>query len=388
MRALSFVLSSVVLSVATFSDAAAIPAWARRYNVNCSHCHLGAAPTLNATGIRFRWAGYRMPEDIGQDEKMERISNYLSARAKIRYSWEKTAGEPVAASEFSLDEVNLYYAGAFGRNFGGFMEFAGEGGSFGAEMVTVTAVWGTEKAHGGFRFGQQKAFQGAGVAGFDRPIGLATAIPLDNAITSSSPFRLKGEPVGMEAFYVMGSNRAALAVYNGQQSGTTTKDFVASDQLLIDDKGSAIEVLGYYGTRKGLDPLLPEFNSHSWRLGVTANKVIGGTESNFMVLGGLVFGQDNNLPASFSSTSNKGKAYWFSGQYLFPGPALSVYGRYEFLDPSTSASNDGVGRIVFGGVLPVGLLQNLRLTAEYVRDKPQGTGPARSAVVGEVALLW
>ncbi|MGE5760566.1 MAG: hypothetical protein ACM37V_09455, partial [Gemmatimonadota bacterium] len=49
-------------SAATARATAAIPAWARKYNVNCSHCHYPAPPRLNATGLRFRWAGYRMPD--------------------------------------------------------------------------------------------------------------------------------------------------------------------------------------------------------------------------------------------------------------------------------------------------------------------------------------
>ncbi len=40
---------------------ALIPAWARKYNMNCSGCHYPAPPRLNATGQRFKWAGYRMP---------------------------------------------------------------------------------------------------------------------------------------------------------------------------------------------------------------------------------------------------------------------------------------------------------------------------------------
>ena len=61
MRALSLLLLVGLLSGASASKASALPAWARRYNVNCSHCHAPAVPRLNATGIRFRWAGYRMP---------------------------------------------------------------------------------------------------------------------------------------------------------------------------------------------------------------------------------------------------------------------------------------------------------------------------------------
>ena len=38
-----------------------IPAFARRYRIGCSHCHV-AAPKLNAVGEAFRLNGYRFPE--------------------------------------------------------------------------------------------------------------------------------------------------------------------------------------------------------------------------------------------------------------------------------------------------------------------------------------
>jgi hypothetical protein len=52
-------------------EASAIPAFARKYNVGCTTCHV-AFPVLNATGRRFREAGYRMANVKGEvDEKQE-----------------------------------------------------------------------------------------------------------------------------------------------------------------------------------------------------------------------------------------------------------------------------------------------------------------------------
>lgn len=390
MLTLSVLLSATLLSGAVHTDAAAsgaIPPWARKYNVSCSHCHLGANPTLNATGIRFRWAGYRMPEDIGQNEEAKRVSDYVGARAKFRYTYEKTSGQSASSDDFALDETNLYFSGAFARNFGAFVELAAEGGPLETEMVTMTAVWGNEQSSHGFRFGQQKAYEGAGVAGFDRRLGLATPIPLSQPVTSTTDFRLKGQPSGAEAFFVKGSNRLAVSVYTSQFDGTTaTKDLGVNDQFLLDDLGSAIEVLGYYGTQTGLDPSQPTLDTHVWRLGVSASKVLGTAERNLYLIGTYVYGNDVDLPTSFLDDSNKGYGYWFSAQYLFPETALSVFSRYEYIDPSTTTSNDGRGRFVAGGVLPIDPRQYMRLTAEYVNDNPQGTGPSTNAFVAEVQL--
>ncbi len=389
MLGLSVLLSATLLSGAAHSDAAAanaIPAWARRYNVSCSHCHFGANATLNATGIRFRWAGYRMPDDIGQKEDTKRVADYLAARAKFRYTYAKVSGEDATDDGFSLDETNVYIGGSFAKNFGSFIEFTGDAEGFNAEIVSVVSIWGSEKSSYGLRFGQQNAYFQAGVAGFDRPISLAAPLALEGPVTVSSEFALSGTPDGVEGFLVTGSNRVALSVYSSQFAGTFTKDIGLNDQFLLDDKGSAIEVLGYYGTQQGLDPVEPTLDTHMWRLGITANKVIGGPDRNLMILGSYVYGNDVDLPASFPSSTNKGYSYWFSAQYLFPSPALTIFGRYEFLDPSTTTTDDGLGRFVFGGVLPIDELQFLKLTAEYVHDSPQGTAPSADAIVAEAQL--
>ena len=390
MLGMSVLLSATLLSGTMHRDAAAanaIPAWARRYNVSCSHCHLGANPTLNATGIRFRWAGYRMPEDIGQNENTKRVADYLAARAKFRYTYAKVSGEDATDDGFSLDETNLYIGGSFAKNFGSFIEFTGDAEGFNAEIVSVVAIWGNEKSSYGLRFGQQNAYFQAGVAGFDRPISLSAPLALEGPISATSEFALSGTPDGIEGFFVSGSNRIALSVYSSQFAGTTMKDIGLNNQFLLDDKGSALEVLGYYGTQTGLDPVDPTLNSHVWRLGITANKVIGGPDRNLMILGSYVYGNDVNLPVPpFPSATNRGYAYWFSAQYLFPHPTLTLFGRYEFLDPSTTTTNDGLGRFVFGGALPIDQLQYLKLTAEYVNDSPQGTDPNSSAFVLEAQL--
>ena len=56
-------IGATVLGIAgVASDAHAIPAWARKYNMNCSGCHYPVVPQLNGDGLAFKWAGYRRPE--------------------------------------------------------------------------------------------------------------------------------------------------------------------------------------------------------------------------------------------------------------------------------------------------------------------------------------
>ena len=261
---------------------ARIPAWARRYNVNCSHCHEAAVPRLNATGFRFKWAGYRMPEDLGEQASVAQVTNYLAARAQIDYVWEKTSGQPVSVSEFADPMLMLMYAGPFGKNFGAWFELAREEGEVGGTGM-VTGVWGSEQNHGGFRVGTLPYYLEGGVAGFDRPIGIEAPTPAAGPVSSAIPFSFEGEQKAGELFYVTGNNRIAATVLNASvfdgsalnQAGTTKKDVGLNDQFLLDEKGSAIYAAGYYGTVTGIDTAQAGATSHFWRMALSANKIFG-----------------------------------------------------------------------------------------------------------------
>ena len=398
MLILSLVASTILggTGYAHASTEHGIPPWARKYNMNCSGCHYPSPPRLNATGLMFRWAGYRMPEEIGEDQEMDRVSNYLGTRARFQYVYEKPSGEPATTSAFSLPDATVFYAGSYGRNFGGFFELAKEEDEteFGAQVI---AVWGKERSHGGVRAGQTHMLLNAGVAGFDRPVGINAPTPVAGPVTAAIPFSFAGDQAGLEAFYVTGSNRISGQLFNGislGEEGETTrkKDFVVTDQLLLDSKGSGVIGTAYYGTVSGLAADQEDLNSHFWRVGLSANKIV----SDFEALGGLVFGKDIDLPvgglSGFTTPSNKGVGYWFSGQYYFgggKGPPLTLFARYEFVDPDTDIGGDANRRYVLGSVLPVTLPEYLRLAAEYWMDDPQGDGaPRQNNVAVEFMLSY
>ncbi|MEO7237562.1 MAG: hypothetical protein ABIZ96_02985 [Gemmatimonadales bacterium] len=398
MLMLSLVASTAFLGGVSYMHASSergIPPWARKYNMNCSGCHYPAPPRLNATGLRFRWAGYRMPEDIGKDQEMDRVSNYLGTRARFQYVYEKPSGGPASTSEFSLPDVTVFYAGAYGRNFGGLLEVAKEEDEteFGAQ---VFGVWGGERNHGGFRVGQTHMLLNAGVAGFDRPVGINAPTPVAGPVTTAIPFSFAGDQAGLEAFYVTGSNRVSGQLFNGLGLGpdgtSRKKDFVLTDQFLLDGRGSGVIGTAYYGTVSGLDPGQEDLTSHFWRVGLSANKIM----SDFEALGGVVFGKDLDLPVGglspFLTPTNRGLGYWFSGQYYFggdKGPPLTLFARYEFVDPDTDTDEDASRRYVLGSVLPITLPEYLRLAAEYWLDNPQGAGaPKQNNIAAEVMLSF
>lgn len=365
---------------------AAIPAWARKYNMNCSGCHYPAPPRLNATGQRFKWAGYRMPDEIDQPVSVERVQNYLAVGGEVDYTYEKTNGTPTSENALSAPAVTVYYAGPFGRNFAGFLhsEF-GPGGEI-ERVAQLSGIVGDSTGFVGLRAGSMHNIVESGVAGFDRLPGPTLPLALDGTVTTSIPFSLSGPRLGAEAFYVRGSNRLAGQVLNGVgpdgagdvDEGNVKKDVAVTDQYLIDGAGSGIEAIGYYGTF--VDTL--GNTSHLWRLGASANKIF----HNFEILGAFVWARDFDLGGT--GAWQKGYSYWVSGQYFLPNSELTLYGRYEFLDPNSSAASDGVSRFVVGTVIPLTLPQYLRFALEYHLDAPQGGLAKTNNVTAALSLTY
>lgn len=372
-----------------------IPAWARKYNMNCSGCHYPVPPRLNATGVRFRWAGYRMPEEIGEEAKVQQVSNYVAVRGQFGYVYEKAKGESAEENNFVLEDVSLFYGGAFGRNLGGFLELAKEEDEVegGAQIL---AVWGGERSHGGFRAGQTHMLLNAGLAGFDRPAGISAPLPLNGPVTGALPVSLGGDQAGVEAFYVVGRNRISGMVVGGTRLGEdglarggTTKDVVLSNQFLLDKDGAGITGSIYLGSVGGVSDDAASAKARFWRLALSASKIVQG----FELQGGVVYGKDFDLPvgagSAFAAPDNRGYGYWASGHYLVPGPALTVFGRYEFVDPDTRAGQNGTRRFVLGSVLPVSLPEYLRAALEFRTDRPQDPGvPRRSALAAQLMLSF
>lgn len=384
----------VAAYVATYSAtrgaSLAIPAWARKYNMNCSGCHYPAPPRLNATGMRFKWAGYRMPEEIGEDQSVEKVQNYVAGHAVTQFEWNKTSGQS-ATNAFALPEVGLFFGGPVGRHYSGFLEFERNPDGTTDALASFGGMWGVESRYVGFRAGQMHGISEAGVAGFDRPISANDIAPL-GGVTAAIPFSFDAV-LGAEAFVVRGSNRLSLQVTNGiDHSGSGTpggtgqgKDIALIDQWLYDDAGSGVEAVAYYGTFQGLDTLTsPGLVSHYWRFGFTASKIYHNVE----VLGGLVYGRDQGLPISlgFNGAVDKGYGVWVSGQYYMPNTPLVLFGRFEHVDPNTDVANDAVSFVDVGTVLPINLPQYLRATLEYRYGKPQGGLPTTNDILAELQL--
>jgi hypothetical protein len=377
---------SVIGTLLAVTEASAIPAWARKYNMNCSGCHYPAPPKLNEVGIRFRWAGYRMPNELGEAVTVDQVSNYIAAQGQAVYSLNFANGQsPISALDAA--DAKLWYMGPLGKHYLGWFEFEAMPDASLGLGAQVGGVWGNQRAYGGFRVGQGHFLFETGMAGFDRNVALTDVpLPLEGPTTAGVPFVFSDDRVGAEGFYVANRNRVSVQVLEPVAGLSPTlnshKDFVLTDQFLLDGKGAGIQFTALYGSVLGVDSSAVGARSNYGRVAVSASHYLG----NFELLGGVVLARDNDLPTGgtspFTASSMKGAGYWVSGQYAVPRTPLALYGRYEFSDPNTSASSDATSRVVIGGIAPLTLPEYLRLNVEYTLMNPQSGSTTNRLAVG------
>ena len=127
--------------LATVQESKAVPAFARKYTVNCTVCHT-RPPRLNTYGERFLENGYQLPgtEDGGivgkkrlGDLTLDDVTNYLAFRirgnAVRNFDFARqspgpgVAGNPEDRTEFGFPQTfNLFTAGTITQNVGFFVE--------------------------------------------------------------------------------------------------------------------------------------------------------------------------------------------------------------------------------------------------------------------------
>lgn len=153
---LSAIAGTCIVSVQT---AQAIPAFSRKYDVNCTACHT-APPQLNTFGERFLENGYQLPgtEDGGitgkknfGDLSLDDVANYTGVRLRgnvLKHYGFKQQNPAVAEpgvvqnkSELGFPEVfSLFTAGTLAKNIGFFAELESnlEEGATGIERAFLT----------------------------------------------------------------------------------------------------------------------------------------------------------------------------------------------------------------------------------------------------------
>lgn len=216
------------------SEAGALAQFARRYGVDCTVCHTSIAQ-LTPVGYKFRVAGFRMPDEIGNEAKTSGFSDFTSVRLREQYKITESAVTSAgvktpATNGFSSTGVNLYPGfGAFGKYWAMESEVsmavgntAATKGTVGGVSVSNANLRGTfpinSDAFVGVRVGVMPGFEGYGAA--DRGIGLLSP--------GWKPTPSQVQPNGTKSFVY----NSAVPSSEGAEVSIDWKDTHASFQLL------------------------------------------------------------------------------------------------------------------------------------------------------------
>ncbi|HOC42120.1 MAG TPA: hypothetical protein PKJ99_03795 [Thermoanaerobaculales bacterium] len=368
------VMAFTTIAVSYAPTSEAIPAFARKYKVECSACH-SAMPYLNAEGRRFKEAGYRIlaegsePQDEMAAAATEQISDtliwdkYFPVSARFKgYVYDDVKGE-----EFKLrpsHEIEIFAAGNYWKEGSFFIEIEGEDedgwdtfvvGSFGwhpLQGANVIAGYGPILAVDPYN-----SLQDGG-----RRLTVSHKLPLD--------VRAGGTRFRSDSSYATFYGRAGKLYYaaglsggNSNPEGEDPRDYLGRIAFDFTPK-VMLGGLYYSGNRDQDDGELDIA-----RYGIDFNIEIG----NLSALG-MYLKNDEEL-AGFSDVSND-SAYV---ELLYvtrrdDDPFIVPLVRYDW----TERSNGSIDYAFVTGQVGVYPIQNLKLALEYSRDVQVAEGVEKS----------
>lgn len=415
------VLTTVALVLLSAQPAAAVPAFARKYNVKCYACHL-IPPALNKTGYMFKRLGYRMPPDemdgtkpapkiseLDKDIKFS-ITNSLALVTQGSFTVDKTEGDsPASHSSFNLDKAGLFVAGSLPENgFSYFAEFKlFEAGESALEQAVLGYTAGRANSSFFVKAGEMHVQEGEGTRAamlfnlFPEPSLVLTNV---NALN----FTLDQHPVGLNAGYTWASPyfKQVFGV-SGKVTNGVNAD--GSEILLNSSKNSkdawfdadywfgpdgGVTFMTYYG-RKDQVQNEGEPDEFTYRPTIRRYGVFGNYFffDKLDVLGGYIRSRDDWKDTLRGGTTDYiANGYRAELDYIFQ-PGFAVMARYDRLSqtiaggPTANAEAWGVG-----GQKGLTALGNVILRATYNHERD--ADPVSGAVVTDklfkidLRLMW
>ena len=264
----------------TPDNAMAIPAFARKYDLDCSHCHT-VAPQLNHFGARFKETGFQisyLEQDLKEEERGKKedpedihpafwpvsVRGSLGLRYKAQSNQDTTAGaQTVDSTSFGLNGFELIGGGIFVKDLSyyfmytpqlvniGFPGTGGHGGGAG-QTGELTFWW----VRADYLFGSSLLNVKVGSDEVDLPFSAHRSLilaPYDiynyTPMGHETDFRL-GEPqLGVEvAGFTDFGFRYAVSVVNGtnnEPDNNKSKDIYAHVTQTVSNQ--RIGLFGYFG---------------------------------------------------------------------------------------------------------------------------------------------
>jgi hypothetical protein len=224
-------------------ECSAMPMFARRYNVPCSTCHT-SPPRLNETGYRFRAAGFRMPEELGQaTEVSTKLSDHIGFRLQPRVDVIHSAIGPLTKNESDVElfasEGYLWY-GPISKHFSASAKL-----TFWPDESNETELH--ERLEGTLRFDYGSADNFIDIrAGVPHPVeGFGGSESY--SVSNSKPFieDLRTANFNQDTFFTpLGLHQMALSVGYYHKRTTIKGSILSGMRLLVGDDDNELKPFG------------------------------------------------------------------------------------------------------------------------------------------------
>jgi hypothetical protein len=350
---------------------AAVPMWARRYNVACSTCHNWPAFQLTAVGLDFLRRGHRLKGDGFDKDWTHLVAGHVE--------WEYDAASG-STNQFNSPNFHLHAGGALTENFSGYVN-ANINNDIEAAYLQYTKEWGDDTyftARGGRLSPTLLKNYGNGLeAGASDPLILSSTSLNANPFT---PDRLNnGVDVGgrYQMFF------AQAGVLNGDDvAGQAAighhKDFYATLEAMPDGVSGAGLYYHHGGYDLGDPAAAALLNDSYHREGVFANY----TQSLFRLAGAYLYGKDH-VATVIPERKIQG---WYAQVNGYPSGWVAVWVRYDDTKTTDETGQLRTRQGTVGATFKVFEMNttSARIALEAGRQQTPGT----HTNLGVVNLLW
>jgi hypothetical protein len=354
---------------------AALPQFARRYNLKCSACHT-IVPVLNEQGELFQRLGYHLPPALQPSHQVSKLSELIQgadwsltnnaslAVTDFSYSAERTTQEgqtPSSTSAFQVGSWNAYFAGWIpDTNFFYHAEMdIVAGGSTNVDLSNACIGYGGGTAKNSwYVVGGREHLQVAQGTRAAQIYSLLLSPPLLFENASPTNFVVDQSPVGVSAGYTWISDSykrvfaASAKITNGDNadgseiltsSNRNSKDaWVDLDFWYAPESG--ITFIDYYGKKdqNNTDALGNAFTFHPVirRQGIFANYMYKNTVD---LTGGYLRSHDGWLSAVGAPAGTFVGNDYFVGLDYYIRQGFAVSGRFDRLNQQITGIG-GVGK--------------------------------------------
>ncbi len=346
----------------------AIPAWARKYDMDCSGCHV-AGFRLTRAGQDFLRSGHQME---GNEPEKQGLSEQVSFAYKDRYSWSKTEQENDVVTDqkntFEQHAFSVYAGGPLDKHWAYFAELyfhensgktsgTGDLDDYGRSKLADAYLQylhrQNEESYSSVRLGQFSPYllhlHGVGARlSQDRPY------VINSGTVGNNPYKPFTRQYGIELSQYYKDFNVAAAMVNGtggklfnRVDNDLKKDVWATADYRFDDNGSMLGGYGYWGHYPiYLDDATKE------NLSYDQFTQFGGI-GNFTLKQGAVLGavfsgknevdpRDVTAPNDTLDVETKSLGFYVEAQLYALHPNVQPFVRYDFWDANTDADDNEV----------------------------------------------